>query len=1018
MRPHYIVALSFLAVALPGVSSAQNGSALRRRQDVSSDSEFPDLTTNTPATSTVSSASRTAAATLSDDETSAPASSGSSATQTSASSTAPSSAAQSTSSRTVSAGAATSSETGEVDPDQDNNTLPLEPRITPALGIAGVLLISLGGVYALIGVKSRWLQIFLSSGFLASIATTALVDYVMKPPVSDAIQGGFFVAIVVTGAVFGAGALVFKEFTEGLGCLLGGFTFSMWLLTLRAGGLIQSQPGKGAFIGIFCFLAWALSFTSYTRPYALIGSTAFSGATAFTLGVDCFTRAGMKEFWFYLWELNDNLFPLDTETYPLTRGMRVEIAVIVIGTIIGVLSQIKLWKVIRSKEKETEAEQAKDARQTEAIGAVLGRHLQRHNDREKSQWERLHGDRLQSQRNTIMWKNAQPDNRYSTISVLEVSSMTHGSPQTRDLEMNALGPSRIPSGYSIKRKHQSTATIDVIEEVEEDPRIVAETQRQRALRALEQVEDTTEERRTQHRKSQAHKDGSGAVRNHTRSNSAEEEDGYNGNISTLRRKSQQSLKRLSAHLTPTYATESASESREQLIETERPYSRASSAAATMDEEDETLLATCLANQEEMETATPAIVVTPPASTEGETRGSIRGTDTLSSDAVGPDSELATSSTQVEEVATGSDVTKKNGAQSQLSNESHSTAEVLTADALSQVPTQLSNVVLSYRTNEWAKHIAEADVPVYEEPETIQASDPEAPTQMAKATAETGLTVDERKSAVDVPPAEPLPSTVKAGGSGVGIVVQPITSQRSLSGSEARRSVTKAPSRPNSMQSLKLPGHRSSRTSFNPGSTTSLVTTPIDENVPTEFTAPKGFNRRSSTSPYLLPSRHSSAGSLPLTSFSRPQSALVGSNPRLSGIYDRSQYKTTSQENLHSSSLVQGVRRESYNSRQPAERNLASEGQKRESLLAEWRLSQQHRVSNSNLVSNAVDMSRAQMQADKENQKLQQEYDQNAQQRKQYAIDQVMRRPDMQDLHREAMRRMQASANEKLRSSTR
>ncbi|RVX71419.1 hypothetical protein B0A52_04991 [Exophiala mesophila] len=1011
MRPYYIVALSFLTAALPGLSAAQDGSALRRRQNASSDSDFPDLTSSTPAPSTVSSAWPTATTTQSNDETSA--------TQRSASSTAPLSAAQSTASRSLSASAASSTETGEEDSGQDNNTLPLEPRITPALGIAGVFLIALGGVYALIGVKSRWLQIFLSSGFLASIATTALVDYVMKPPVSDAIQGGFFVAIVMTGAVFGAGALFFKEFTEGLGCLLGGFTLSMWLLTLRPGGLIQSQGGKGAFIGIFCFVAWALSFTSYTRPYALIGSTAFSGATAFTLGIDCFTRVGIKEFWFYLWELNDNLFALDVETYPLTRGMRVEIVVIVIGTIIGILSQIKLWKVVRTKEKETEAQQAENARQSEAIGAVLGRHLQRHNDREKSQWERLHGDRLQSQRNTIMWKNAPLDKRYSSVSVLEVSGVGNGSPQARDLEMNALGPSRVPSTYSMKRKHQSTATIDVIEEVEEDPRTVAETQHhQRALRALERAEETSEDRRSVQRRSQAHNDASGAVCNHTQSNSVQAEDSHNGNVSTLRRKSQQSLKRLSAHLSPPYVADDASDSREQLIESERPYSRASSAAATMDEEDESVLAAGLADQEETTTSGLAIVVTPPASSEGETRESNKGTDTFSSDALGPESEPVTSSSQAEEKATGSDVIEKDGPQSQPSNESQSTSEILTADALSQVPTHLSNVVLSYRTNEWAKHIAEADAPVYEEPETIQASDVEAPTHLAKATAPSGSIIDENQPVVDVPPAEPLPSTVKAGGSGVGIAVQPTPSQRSLPRAEARRSATKAPSRPNSMQSLKLPGHRGSRTSFNPGSTTSLVTTPIDENVPTEFTAPGGFNRRSSTSPYMLPNRHSSAGSLPLTSFGGPHSAHVSNNVRLSGVYDRPQYRTTSQENLQSSSLVQGVRRDSYNSRLPAERNLANEAQKRQSLLADWRLSQQQGASSSNLMSKAMDVSRAQMRADKENQKMQQEYDQTAQQRKQYAIDQVMRRPDMQDLHREAMRRMQASANEKLRSSTR
>jgi hypothetical protein len=46
-----------------------------------------------------------------------------------------------------------------------------------------------------------------------------------------------------------------------------------------------------------------------------------------------------------------------------------------------------------------------------------------------------------------------------------------------------------------------------------------------------------------------------------------------------------------------------------------------------------------------------------------------------------------------------------------------------------------------------------------------------------------------------------------------------------------------------------------------------------------------------------------------------------------------------------------------------------------------------------------------------------EFQRHEQQRRQHAMDQVMRRPEMQDLHREAIRRMQAGANKKLRSST-
>jgi hypothetical protein len=123
----------------------------------------------------------------------------------------------------------------------------------------------------------------------------------MSPPVSNAIQGAYFVAAFLTGLVFGALSLIFKELTEGLGCLLGGFCVSMWLLSLKRGGLLAGSEQRGAFIGAVCVAFYALSFSSYTRPYGLIVSTAFAGSTIAVLGIDCFSRAGWKEFWLYIW---------------------------------------------------------------------------------------------------------------------------------------------------------------------------------------------------------------------------------------------------------------------------------------------------------------------------------------------------------------------------------------------------------------------------------------------------------------------------------------------------------------------------------------------------------------------------------------------------------------------------------------------------------------------------------------------------------------------------------------------
>lgn len=179
--------------------------------------------------------------------------------------------------------------------------LPLEPIITPAVGLAGAILLITGVAYTIIGIKHKWLLVFLSAAYLASLSITVLIVYVMTPPVSDAIQGAYFVAAFFTGIIFGGISLVFKEVTEGFGCVVGGFCLAMWFLVLKPGGLIESTTGRAIMIGVFCAASWSLAFSQYTRTYGTIICTSFGGAMITMIGIDCFSRAGLKEFWIYIW---------------------------------------------------------------------------------------------------------------------------------------------------------------------------------------------------------------------------------------------------------------------------------------------------------------------------------------------------------------------------------------------------------------------------------------------------------------------------------------------------------------------------------------------------------------------------------------------------------------------------------------------------------------------------------------------------------------------------------------------
>lgn len=270
--------------------------------------------------------------------------------------------------------------------------LPIQPRLTPGWGVAGAILLISGATYTLVGIKKAWLYTFFSTAFLSGLSVTVLIVYIMTPPVPVAVEGAYVVAAVVTGLILGGAATVFHEITEGLGCLLGGFCISMWLLTLKPGGLLPSTTSKAIFIAAFSAGSYGFYFSRHTRPYALMGLMAFAGATVTVIGIDCFSRAGLKEFWAYIWNLNKGLFPYGADTYPLTKGIRVEIALTVVFTIIGIISQIKLWKVIQERRAKKAEAQVEEQRKRDEEEANLGLRVEAQNARERQQWETVHGN--------------------------------------------------------------------------------------------------------------------------------------------------------------------------------------------------------------------------------------------------------------------------------------------------------------------------------------------------------------------------------------------------------------------------------------------------------------------------------------------------------------------------------------------------------------------------------------------------------------------------------------------------
>lgn len=271
--------------------------------------------------------------------------------------------------------------------------LPLTPEITPGMSIAGVVLMLCGAAYALVGIKSRWVHCFFSIAFLAALSITVLILYVMNPPISNVLQVGYVLAALGSAALLGGVSLIFQDVLEFFACLLGGFCFSMWILTLRPGGTIGAG-GASVAIFIACFSAFGtvVYFSKKTRGYYMIGCIAFSGATATVIGLDCFTRAGLKEFWAYIWNVNENLFPIDTSTYPLTRGIRVEQAAIILICLVGIMSQLRIWKVIEERRAKKNEEQRKEEAALQQEDEDAGKQTEGENARERRDWDAVYGN--------------------------------------------------------------------------------------------------------------------------------------------------------------------------------------------------------------------------------------------------------------------------------------------------------------------------------------------------------------------------------------------------------------------------------------------------------------------------------------------------------------------------------------------------------------------------------------------------------------------------------------------------
>ncbi|KAL5332731.1 hypothetical protein BJX70DRAFT_404288 [Aspergillus crustosus] len=93
-----------------------------------------------------------------------------------------------------------------------------------------------------------------------------------------------------------------------------------------------------------------------------------------------------------LTDLNKDVFPPGTSSYPVTRYIKVELAVMVIVAILGIVSQIRSWRIARDRRAKAERQRQEDQRTKDEAEVEAARQLEDNNLKERVAWDARYRD--------------------------------------------------------------------------------------------------------------------------------------------------------------------------------------------------------------------------------------------------------------------------------------------------------------------------------------------------------------------------------------------------------------------------------------------------------------------------------------------------------------------------------------------------------------------------------------------------------------------------------------------------
>ena len=802
--------------------------------------------------------------------------------------------------------------------------------------------------------------------------------------------------------------------------------------------------------------------------------------------------------------LNSAIFPLNYNgPYPITRGIRVEIAAIILLFILGVMSQMKVWKIVKQRREERAADQLRKDEERDRAEETLGRRIEAGNNQERSWWDSVYGDKTklkETHADSGIGTEAASTTAKSSISVGDVRELHDGG-----MEMHNLGGSR----FGPEDGGRITVHVAQDDEISEAPQFFPRGSEESSAKSpqLPSAEEAPD-------------GGANHVESETKSTKSKGSPSLDPDL-TLKPKSKQpkfvplpftvpdesdahsrkpsdassvatfaasehfpdSSKRMSKRLSGSGLMRklsgrsqrdpmASSISQEALMIPHVEDDR-SSIAATLDgisdhiETDSIISASSrapsrqkpAASEEEMVTApqTPLTFPSPPQAESGNSKNE-------SLPAPAPDTSNPEPSTNPDAAKSEKDteVTPTAETPQPLARQSSLIAGNLPGG-------NASKVVNAYRTNEWAKHLEGADAPSIEESiaQKAKASDEEEAAPLnVRALSQTPLTAEpapnvtmdltqtpsnrspSRSTTRPVnpyrPQQSPLPSRPSSSGN---------TSQPSPTSSTASLPIFPMPKTRSSTTSLHPP--RAFRTSSSPLVGTPLVESPIEEGVEASFP----HSRFTPSSSHLMSQRESmlrnKASSTSLlrsgsgTSLNRVSSTPINgssSNVALNPVDEDdnislSQRRTMLQQQQSLSRSSSGTTtpynasRVSLNSNNPygqsarlstasnlqlnnnvphaARPHLPATGSS-EVAISNWRASLAQLPRAEVTQQQEMELRRQDLLAEKNAVRSSRAFEEHSKQQRESVLGREMRRGSMMDAHREAMRKMQAGVNEKLR----